>query len=153
VLAWTLLHLSISSNLKPIAASKDLFASAKTALAEACSKNLLIKLGNKLYLLISLVYVPGTSIENHILVFTGLYTALKSAIATTKYITFDSTMAGILFLKILRHNKTLAPLIQNLYDIEPFSFEKLAEKMNVDDSWSERSLSTLNVIGLCDKLN
>jgi hypothetical protein len=87
------------------------------------------------------------------LVFTGLYTALKSAIATTKYITFDSTMAGILFLKILRHNKTLAPLIQNLYDIEPFSFEKLAEKMNVDDSWSERSLSTLNVIGLCDKLN
>jgi hypothetical protein len=56
-------------------------------------------------------------------------------------------MARIFFLKSFCNDKTLAPLIQNLYDVEPFSFEKLADRMNVEDSWSEQSLGTLNVIG------
>ena len=96
------------------------------ALAAACGENSLIKLGNKLFSLISLVYVPGTSIGTHISTFTTHYTSLKSSITMTKLMTVDTTMAGILFLKSFRNDNTLAPLIQNLYEIKPFSFEKLA---------------------------
>ena len=78
-LAWTLLHSSISSDLKPIAEAHDSFALAMVALAAACGENSFIKLRDKLYSLISLVYVLGTSIGTHILMFTSLYTSLKSA--------------------------------------------------------------------------
>lgn len=97
VLAWTILHASISADLKPIAAASENFSKAMISLAAACGKNSLIKLGNKLYSLISLVYVPGTSIGSHISTFTSLYTSLKSAIATTKSMTVDTTMAGFFF--------------------------------------------------------
>ena len=98
-----------------------------TALAAACGENSLIKLGDKLYSLISLVYFPGTSIGNHISTFTGLYTSLKSAIATTESISVNTTMAGIFFLKSFWNEDSLASLIQNLYDLKPFTFEKLAD--------------------------
>jgi hypothetical protein len=96
-LAWTLFHSSLLANLKPITAASDSFSKAMIALAAACGKNPLIKLGNKLFSLISLVYVPGTSIGTHISTFTALYTSLKSAIEMTNLMTVDTTMAGIFF--------------------------------------------------------
>jgi hypothetical protein len=74
MLAWTLLHASLSADLKPIAAASEKFSKAMIASATACGENSLIKLDDKLYSLISLVYVPGTSIGSHISTFTSLYT-------------------------------------------------------------------------------
>jgi hypothetical protein len=60
--------------------------------------------------------------------------------------TVDTTMAGIFFLKSFQKNETLAPLIQNLYDITPFLFEKLADCMHVEDSSNKRVVGAVNIM-------
>jgi hypothetical protein len=77
-LAFTLLHSCLLTDLKPVAAASKTFAKAMTALAETCGEKLLIKLGDKLYALISCDFVPGTSIAGHVAKFQSLYTSLKS---------------------------------------------------------------------------
>jgi hypothetical protein len=145
-LAWTLLHSLLLSDLKPIAAAAKTFSDAMTDLAAACGEISLIKLGDKLFTLISLVYTPVTSIGTHVSNFTSLYTSLKSVIAVTKVIQVDTTMAGIFFLKSFWNDDSLAALIQNLYDMKPFTFKKLAERMNIEDSRTDRVSGSLNII-------
>jgi hypothetical protein len=77
-LAFTLLHLCLSTNLKPIAAASETFTEAMMVLAETCGEKSLIKLGNKLYALICCDFIPGTSIAAHVAKLHSLYTSLKS---------------------------------------------------------------------------
>ena len=48
------------------------------------------------------------------------------------------TMAGIFFLKSFRNNDLLSSLIQKMYNMVPFSFEKLAARMNIENSLNEK---------------
>jgi hypothetical protein len=50
-------------------------------------------------------------------------------------------MAGIFFLKSFRNNDSLSSLVQNMYNMEPFSFEKLAARMNIEHSRTEKLAS------------
>lgn len=104
----------------------DTFADAMKNLADACGENSLIKLGNKMFNLVHLLYVPGTLIGAHVSVFTAKYTSLKAALVGNKHMVFDTVMAGIFFLQSFCNDDSLSPLIQNLYDISDFTFEKLA---------------------------
>ncbi|EFP80101.1 uncharacterized protein PGTG_05326 [Puccinia graminis f. sp. tritici CRL 75-36-700-3] len=111
-LAFTLLQSCLSSDLKPVAAGADSFSKAMESLAEMCGEQSLIKLGDKLFALVSCDYVPGTSIGAHVSKFQNLYNSLKSAVAATKNSDVDdkmkndmdvgTTMAGIFFLKSFR---------------------------------------------------
>jgi hypothetical protein len=58
----------------------------------------------------------------------------------------DTQMARIFFLKSFPRDDSLASLIQNLYDIIPFTFEKLAARMNIEDSRSEKVSSSINAV-------
>jgi hypothetical protein len=152
-LASMLLHSCLSADFKPIAAASDSFTEAMAALGETCGKNSLIKLGDKLYALICCDNVPGTSIATHVLKFQSLYTSLKSALIGNENMKVNTTMAGIFFLKSFRNDDSLALLIQNMYDMVPFSFEKLAARMNIEHSRTESILSgTINVVGLKSSL-
>jgi hypothetical protein len=155
-LAFTLLQSCLSSDLKPVAAAADSFSEAMESLAETCGEQSLIKLGDKLFALVSCDYVPGTSIGTHVSKFQTLYNSLKSAVAATKNSEVDdklkndmdvgTTMAGIFFLKSFRLDDSLASLIQNLYDIQPFTFERLAARMNVEDTRTEKGSGSLSAL-------
>ncbi|OAV86058.1 hypothetical protein PTTG_30108 [Puccinia triticina 1-1 BBBD Race 1] len=97
--AYTLLELCVSANLYPVVQAVDTFSEAMKDLADACGEKLLIKLGNKLYALIHLDFVPGSSIADHIGKFQSMYTSLKSAQISTPNTKIDTAMAGIFFLK------------------------------------------------------
>jgi hypothetical protein len=57
-------------------------------------------------------------------------------------------MAGILFLKSFRNDDLLSALVQNIYDMMPFTFEKLATCMNIEHSQSESSAAgSVNAVG------
>jgi hypothetical protein len=117
------------------------------ALGETCSEKSVIKLGDKLYALISCEFIPGSSIGSHVAKFQSLYTSLKSDLIGNDDMKVSTTMAGIFFLKIFRNNDLLSALIQNMYDMEPVSFEKLAPRMNIEHSrTSASSTSSLNVV-------
>ncbi|OAV85334.1 hypothetical protein PTTG_30604, partial [Puccinia triticina 1-1 BBBD Race 1] len=64
--AYTLLELCVSADLYPVVQAADTFSKAMEDLAEACGESSLIKLGDKLYALIQLKFIPGTSIATHI---------------------------------------------------------------------------------------
>jgi hypothetical protein len=98
-LAFTLLHLCLSTYLKPIAAASKNFSEAMTALGETCGEKSIIKQGNKLYALISCDFVPGTSIASHIAKFQTVYTSLKLDLVGNENMKITTTMAGICFLK------------------------------------------------------
>ena len=136
------------ADLKPIAAASETSSEAMTALGETCGKKSLIKLGNKFYALICCNYFPGTSIAAHIAKFQSLYTLLKSALIGNDNTKVNTTMAGIFFLKSFSNDDSLASLVQNMYDMVPFSFEKLAARMNIKNSKTESLLSgTINAVG------
>ncbi|OAV85730.1 hypothetical protein PTTG_30314, partial [Puccinia triticina 1-1 BBBD Race 1] len=143
--AYTLLELCVSANLYSVVQAANSFSKAMTDLAEACGEQSLIKLGDKLYTLIHLDYVPGTSIAAHISKFQSMYTSLKSAQLVTKHMQVDTAMAGMFFLKSFRHDDSLASLIQNLFDTDPFTFEKLATQMSIEHSRNELS-GTINAV-------
>jgi hypothetical protein len=130
-LAFTLLHSCLSANLKPIAAASDTFAEAMASLAETCGEKSLIKLGDKLYALICCDYIPGASIAAHVAKFQSLYTSLKLALVGNEDMKVTSIMAGIFFLKSFRNDDSLSSLIQNMYNMVPFKFKKLAARMNI----------------------
>ncbi|OAV86177.1 hypothetical protein PTTG_30044, partial [Puccinia triticina 1-1 BBBD Race 1] len=132
--AYTLLELCVSAELYPVVQAVNNFSDAMKDLAAACGEKSLIKLGDKLYSLIHLDYVPGTSIADHINKFQTIYTSLKSAQISTPNTQIDTAMAGIFFLKSFRFDDSLNSLIQNMYDIDPFTFEKLAVCMNLKHS-------------------
>ncbi|OAV86652.1 hypothetical protein PTTG_29789 [Puccinia triticina 1-1 BBBD Race 1] len=117
----------------------DTFAQAMLDLADACGENSLIKLGDKLFALIHLDYAPGSSIGDHINKFQSMYTSLKSAQLVTKNMQVNTAMAGMFFLKSFRYDDSLAPLIQTLFDVTPFTFEKLATRMNIEHSRADKS--------------
>ncbi|OAV86248.1 hypothetical protein PTTG_30005, partial [Puccinia triticina 1-1 BBBD Race 1] len=56
--AYTLLELCVSAELYPVVQAVDNFSDAMKDLAAACGEKSLIKLGDKLYSLIHLDYVP-----------------------------------------------------------------------------------------------
>jgi hypothetical protein len=146
-LVFSLLHSCLSADLKPIAEAADTFANAMKDLADTCGEKSLIKLGDKLYALIFCDFVPGTSITSHIARFQSLYTSLKSDLVSNNNMKVTSTMAGIFFLKSFRNNNLLSSLIQNMYDMVPFSFEKLAARMNIEHSQTKKlPTGSVNVI-------
>jgi hypothetical protein len=61
-----------------------------------------------------------------------------------------TTMAGIFFLKSFRNDKSLSALVQNMYDMVPFSFKKLAARMNIKHSRTE-SLAAGSVNAIATK--
>jgi hypothetical protein len=150
VLAFTLLHSCLSTDLKPIATASKTFAEAMTALGETCGEKSIIKLGDKLYALISCDFVPGTSIASHIAKFQTLYTSLKLDPVGNENMKVTTTMAGIFFLKSVQHDNSMSALIQNMYDMEPFNFEKLAARMNIEHSQT-KTLATGSINAISPK--
>jgi hypothetical protein len=125
----------------------ETFAEAMAALAETCGEKLLIKLGDNLYALISCDFVPGSSIASHVAKFQSLYTSLKSDLVGNENMKVSTTMAGIFFFKSFRNDESLSALIQNMYDMVPFSFEKLAARMNIENSRTESlTAGTVNAV-------
>jgi hypothetical protein len=59
-------------------------------------------------------------------------------------------MAGIFFLKSFKNNNSLSALIQNMYNMEPFTFEKLASRMNIEHSQS-KLLATDSINAIAQK--
>jgi hypothetical protein len=108
-----------------------------TALGKTCGEKSLIKLGDKLYALVCCDFVPGTSIAAHVAKFQTLYTSLKSDLVRNENMKVTTTVAGIFFLKSFRNDNSLSALIHNIYDMVPFSFEKLASRMNIEHSRTE----------------
>ncbi|OAV93602.1 hypothetical protein PTTG_27275 [Puccinia triticina 1-1 BBBD Race 1] len=142
---YTLLELCVSADLYPVVQAVNNFSDAMKDLAAACGEGSLIKLGDKLYALIHLNYVPGTSITDHISKFQTIYTSLKSAQVSHPKTQIDTTMAGIFVLKSFQFDNSLTSLIQNLFDVDPFTFEKLAIHMGAEHSCTEQSES-LNAV-------
>ncbi|OAV96216.1 hypothetical protein PTTG_26419 [Puccinia triticina 1-1 BBBD Race 1] len=97
--AYTLLELCVSPNLYPVVQAVNTFSQAMVNLADACGEKSLIKLGDKLYALIHLDFVPRSSIADHIGKFQSMYTSLKSAQISTPNTQINTAMAGIFFLK------------------------------------------------------
>jgi hypothetical protein len=149
-LAFTLLHSCLSSDLKPIAAASETFADVWSSLGDTCGEKSLIKLGDKLYALVCCDFTPGSSITAHVARFQSLYTSLKSDLVSNENMKVTTTMAGIFFLKSFRNDNSLSALIQNMYDMEPFTFEKLAACMNIEHSQSE-SLTTGSINAVAKK--
>jgi hypothetical protein len=73
--------------------------------------------------------------------FQTLYTSLKSALIGNENMSVNTTMAGIFFLKSFQNNNSLAALVQNMYNMTPFTFEKLAAQMNIEHSCSASGVS------------
>ncbi|OAV91754.1 hypothetical protein PTTG_27873 [Puccinia triticina 1-1 BBBD Race 1] len=97
--AYTLLELCMSADLYSVVQAADTFSEAMEELALACGEQSLIKLGDKIYSLIHLDFVPGTSIADHTSKFQSMYTSLKSAQISHPKTQIDTAMAGIFFLK------------------------------------------------------
>ncbi|OAV86992.1 hypothetical protein PTTG_29628 [Puccinia triticina 1-1 BBBD Race 1] len=151
--AYTLLELCVSADLQSVVQSVDTFSKAMEGLALACGERSLIKLGDKIYSLTHFDYVPGTSIADHISKFQSMYTSLKSAQISIPNTKVDTAMAGIFFLKSFRFDDTLTGLIQTLYDMDPFTFEKIAIRMNAEHNRIEqaRSIGSSSINALSSK--
>jgi hypothetical protein len=91
-----------------------------------------------MYALISCDFVPGTSIASHIAKFQTLYTSLKSDLVRNQNMKVTTTMAGIFFLKSFQHDNSLSALNQNMYNMKPFSLEKLTARMNIENSQTKK---------------
>ena len=60
----------------------------------------------------------------------------------------NTAMARIFFLKSFRNDNSLESLVQNMYDMVPFSLKKLAARMNIKKSQTEFLLSgKINAVG------
>ncbi|KNZ48172.1 hypothetical protein VP01_585g1 [Puccinia sorghi] len=72
----------------------------------------------------------STLLANHLVLFQQNYTALTtSIIANPGFMTVLTGLAAALFFQSCHQHESLIPLIQNLHDIKPLSFEKVYDRL------------------------
>ena len=139
--AWAMnkLFAMVKEELHPILTANDgdIFGSIE-ALARACGEKLVIALCDKLFTLINSVYVSGASLSEHLVKFRRNYTALTSSIqANPHFMSISSGLAAALLLRSLHQDEGLTPLVQLLYDAKPFNFEKIYDRLLIEDTRKE----------------
>jgi hypothetical protein len=139
--AWTVnkLYATVEEDLHPIiiANEKNVFE-ALNALETACGKRSVVVMCDKLFHLVNLTYVPGTSLSQHISAFRRQYTALTTSFLTSKnFMSVSTGMAAAFLLRSLHQDKSLTSLVQSLYNLEPLTFEKVFDQLSVEDGQKE----------------
>ncbi|KAH9468237.1 hypothetical protein Pst134EA_033418 [Puccinia striiformis f. sp. tritici] len=143
--AWAMgkLRATVKSELHPVFTgySKDLFR-AMDALATACGEKSVILLCDKLFTLINSSYVPGSSLAEHATLFRKQYTSLKMSTKSIPNFMYVSTgMAAALLLRSLNQDDSLSPLVQNLYDLNPLTFEKVYDRLLIEETRKDSAVA------------
>lgn len=136
--AWAMnkLYATVRSEFHPILASHeyDLYG-AFEALAGACGEKSIIRLCDKLYTMINTTYQPGSSLGEHLTMFRKNYTALTSSIAANPgFMTVSTGMAAAILLRSFHLEESLTPLIQSLYDLKPLTFDKVFDRISIEET-------------------
>jgi hypothetical protein len=132
--AMTKLYGSVKEELHPVlTAYHGNIYGAFTALLTACGKKSVIRLCDKLFTLINSVYAPGSSLADHVTTFRKHYSALEVSIESNPNIMSISTgLAAALLLCGLNQDKSLTSLVQTLYDMKPFTFDKVYNRLLIE---------------------
>ncbi|KNE95540.1 hypothetical protein PSTG_11145 [Puccinia striiformis f. sp. tritici PST-78] len=143
--SWAMVKLraTVKRELHPVILNhpKDLFA-AVDALATACGEKLVIRLCDKLFALTSNVYTPGSSLAEHANQFMKKYTSLKMSVKAIPHFMYVSTgMAGALLLRSLNQDESLTPLVQSLFDLNPLTFEKVYDRLLIEESRKDSAIA------------
>jgi hypothetical protein len=143
--AWGInkLYTTVEEDLHPIIISnEDNLFDALNALSSACGEKSVVMICDKLYHLINLTYEPGTSLAQHISSFRRHYTALITSLnAKKEFMSVSTGMAAALLLRSLHQDESLSALVQNMYDLEPLTFEKVFDRLSAEDGRKETSIA------------
>ncbi|KNZ48380.1 hypothetical protein VP01_5709g1, partial [Puccinia sorghi] len=139
--AWTMnkLYKLVKEELHPVIMSseQDIY-NAMENLANACGEKSIIRLCNKLFSLLNCSYVPGASLAEHLISFRKNYTALKTSIVSNPgFMTVSTGLAAALLLRSLHQDDSLNSLVQSLYNIKPLTFEKMYDRLLIEETRKE----------------
>jgi hypothetical protein len=139
--AWATnkLYATVDEDLHPIIIKNEgNLVNALNALGVACGEKSVIMVCDKLFHLINLTYEPGTSLAQHISNFRRHYTALTTSLASQKeFMTVSTGMAAAFLLRSLYKDESLSGLVQNLYDLDPLTLEKVYDRLSAEDGRKE----------------
>ncbi|KNZ45841.1 uncharacterized protein VP01_7754g1, partial [Puccinia sorghi] len=126
--AWTMIIMS---------SEQDIY-NAMENLANACGEKSIIRLCDKLFSLLNCSYVPGASLAEHLISFRKNYTTLKTSIVSNPgFMTVSTGLAAALLLRSLHQDNSLNSLVQSLYDIKPLTFEKVYDRLLIEETCKE----------------
>lgn len=75
-------------------------------------------------------FTPGESIQDYTERFSDAYTDLEGALSSLpELMTVTTGLAATLYLISFGEDKSITPLIQNLWDFKPFTFELISERL------------------------
>jgi hypothetical protein len=129
--AMTKLYGAVKEELHPVLTAHhgDIYG-AFAALSTACGEKSVIRLCDKLFMLINTTYTPGSSLANHVTTFQKHYSALEISIKSNPNVmTISSGLAAALLLQSLNQDESMTSLVQTLYDMKPFTFDKVHDRL------------------------
>ncbi|PLW11799.1 hypothetical protein PCANC_26346 [Puccinia coronata f. sp. avenae] len=136
--AWAMnkLYSLVKSKLHPVLTSHegDIYGAFK-ALSAACGEKSVLRLCNKLYALINMSYTSEMSMAQHLSEFWKNYTSLTTTIdANPDFMSMSTGLAAALLLRSFNQDESLTSLIQSLYNLNPLTFEKVYDRLLLEDT-------------------
>ncbi|MBW0555876.1 hypothetical protein O181_095591 [Austropuccinia psidii MF-1] len=138
------LHSTVHEDLQPLLYDQRDFGQAIQSLRMASGKTSVISLCDSLFEM-DLTFDPSSSLQAHVLRFQKKYATFKCLVANTNGLVniTEGAAAGFL-LRSLKQDSSLSSLVQNLYDIKPFTIKKVIKRLLAEHGW--RTLGDSDVI-------
>ncbi|MBW0504302.1 hypothetical protein O181_044017 [Austropuccinia psidii MF-1] len=127
--AMSTLYSTVHEDLQPLLYDQRDFGQAIQSLRMASGQTSVISLCDSLFEM-DLTFDPSSSLQAHVLRFQKKYTTFKCLVANTDGLVniTEGAAAGFL-LRSLKQDSSLSRLVQNLYDIEPFTIKKVIKRL------------------------
>ncbi|MBW0572382.1 hypothetical protein O181_112097 [Austropuccinia psidii MF-1] len=127
--AMSTLYRTVHEDLQPLLYDQTDFGQAIQSLRMASGQTSVISLCDSLFEM-DLTFDPSSSLQAHVLRFQKKYTTFKCLVANTNGLVniTEGAAAGFL-LRNLKQDSSLSSLVQNLYDIEPFTIKKVIKRL------------------------
>ncbi|MBW0467289.1 hypothetical protein O181_007004 [Austropuccinia psidii MF-1] len=123
------LYNTVHEDLQPLLYDQRYFGQAIQSLKMASGQTSVISLCDSLFEM-DLTFDLSSSLQAHVLRFQKKYTTLKCLVANTNGLVniTEGAAAGFL-LRSLKQDSSLSSLVQNLYDIEPFTIKRVIKRL------------------------
>ncbi|MBW0587778.1 hypothetical protein O181_127493 [Austropuccinia psidii MF-1] len=143
--AMSTLYNTVHEDLQPLLYDQKDFGQAIQSLRMASGKTSVISLCDSLFEM-DLTFNPLSSLQAHVLRFQKKYTTFKCLVANTNGLVniTEEAAAGFL-LRSLKQDSSLSSLIQNLYDIKPFTIKRVIKRLLAEHGWRTSGDGNVNL--------